>query len=142
MREGSRDAGHRRLAEHADFVLEAWAPSREGCIAEAVQALVECFADVTTAVPTRTLGFEFPAAPDDRLLAAVLEESLSVFEIFGVVPVDTLVERAEDGGLVGSFDAADVQGVTLVGSAPVGVSVRELEFGHGDGWRALVAVQV
>lgn len=142
MRAGTRSTGHRLLPHTADLIIEAWAPTREQCIAEAVQALVECFADTARATPVRTLSFGFPPGSDDALLVAVLEEALYVFEIFGVVPVATRVRLAEDGGVAGSFDAADVDDVQLVGSVPKAVTLHELEFGSTDGWRCVVTVDV
>ncbi|SCE66445.1 Archease protein family (MTH1598/TM1083) [Micromonospora haikouensis] len=49
MRSGS-GRGRRSVAHTADVRIEAWAPDREGCVAEAVAAMVETFADTTGAV--------------------------------------------------------------------------------------------
>lgn len=135
-------AGHRQLPHTADLILEAWAPTREECIAEAVQALVECVADVGSATVTRTLPVRFGPSADEALLVDVLEEVLYILEIFGVVPVATHLEPAEDGGVSGVFDAADLDRVDLVGSVPKAVTLHELEFAPHDGWRALVIVDV
>lgn len=37
--------GHRVRAHAAETVLEAWAPTKDECVAEAVHALVDSFAD-------------------------------------------------------------------------------------------------
>ena len=141
VRDGSRrSAGHRVLAETSDLLIEAWAPTREGCMVQAVQALVACFADVSEATPGRIVPFVFPPDRDDRQLFDLLAECLSVFEIFGVVPVSTQVDRAEDGSLAGCFETADVAQVSLISRPPEGVRLHELEFEQTDGWHCLVGV--
>ncbi|HEV8559398.1 MAG TPA: archease [Actinophytocola sp.] len=42
--------GHRAVPHTADIRIEAWAPTREACLGEAVAALVESFADPATPV--------------------------------------------------------------------------------------------
>lgn len=143
VRDGMRkSAGHRVLPESSDLLIEAWAPTRERCMVEAVQALVACFADVSDATPGRVVPFAFPPGRDDQQLVDLLTECLSVFEIFGVVPVSTHVDRAEDGSLVGCFDTADVAQVRLISGPPEGVRLHELEFEQTDGWHCLVGVDL
>ena len=111
-------------------------------MSEAVQALVECFADVSDATPGRIVPFEFPPGGDEQQLFDLLSECLSIFEIFGVVAVSTHVDRAEDGSLAGRFDATDVTQVRLISARPEGVRLHELEFEHTDGWHCLVGVDL
>jgi SHS2 domain-containing protein len=40
------DRGHRKALHPADLRIEAWGPTREECIAEAVRGLVDSFAIV------------------------------------------------------------------------------------------------
>ena len=137
-----KSAGHRVLPESSDLLIEAWAPAREQCMVQAVQALVACFADVSDATPGRVVPFAFPPGRDDQQLVDLLTECLSVFEIFGVVPVSTHVDQAEDGSLVGCFDTTDVAQLRLSSVPPEGVRLRELEFEQTDGWRCLVGVDL
>ncbi|MEU6969505.1 archease [Kitasatospora aureofaciens] len=44
--QGSR-SGHRAVPHTADLRLVAWAPTAEGCVREAVRAVVEGFADTS-----------------------------------------------------------------------------------------------
>jgi SHS2 domain-containing protein len=135
-------AGHRVLPETSDVMLEAWGPTRETCMAQAVGALVACFADVTVATSTRVVPFTVAAGTDERQLLDILDECLSVFEMFEIVPVDTQVERADDGSLACSFDAAEAGRVHLLAGPPRGVRLHELEFEKTDGWHCLVGVDV
>ena len=137
-----KSAGHQVLPESSNLLIEAWAPAREQCMVQAVQALVACFADVSDATPGRVVPFAFPPGRDDQQLVDHLTECLSVFEIFGVVPVSTHVDQAEDGSLVGCFDTTDVAQLRLSSVPPEGVRLRELEFEQTDGWRCLVGVDL
>ena len=45
------DRGHRKVLHPADLRIEAWGPTREECIAEAVRGLVGSFAVVAGRAP-------------------------------------------------------------------------------------------
>jgi SHS2 domain-containing protein len=111
-------------------------------MAEAVNALVDCFADVSSALPGRVVPFVVAAEADERQLHDVLDECLTVFEIFGIVAVGTRIDRAEDGSVAGCIDAADVSQVRLRSAPPIGVRLHELEFDESSGhaWHCLVGV--
>jgi len=64
---------------------------------QATEALVECFADLSAAVPTRVVPLTVAASTDERQLLKILDDCLSVFEIFGVVPVALFVSREPSG---------------------------------------------
>ena len=53
----------------ANVRIEAWAPTREECIAEAVRGLVDGFADTSRAPAAGTYQADFVTYSDDRLLA-------------------------------------------------------------------------
>ena len=55
----------------ADLRIEAWAPTREGCLAETVRGLVSSFANVAGAAPHRTTKRHMTTGSADDLLAAV-----------------------------------------------------------------------
>ena len=63
-------AGHRAVPHTARF--EAWAPNRDQCLAEAVLALVEGFADTTQASVTGETQIWIDPADDDDQLARLL----------------------------------------------------------------------
>jgi SHS2 domain-containing protein len=136
-------AGHRSLPHTADLIFEAWAPTKHGCLAEAVKALVETFADPGTSGGGRPLPLRLPPAEPEELLVALLEEVLYLLEVTGVVTVGVTVDDADDGGLEGSFDVVPLAAVTVVGAAPKAITRSELAFGRRDGlWRCRVIVDV
>jgi len=53
--------------------MEAWAPTRDGCIRQAMLGTVESFLDISPAHPQRTCRRRLTGDNDD-LLIAVLEE--------------------------------------------------------------------
>jgi SHS2 domain-containing protein len=65
-------AGHRSVPHTADLRIEAWAPTREGCIHQAVLGTVESFLDTSSARPDHTRLRRLTADRDDHLLVAVL----------------------------------------------------------------------
>jgi Archease protein family (MTH1598/TM1083) len=62
--------GHRSVPHAADPRVEAWAPTREECLAEAARGLVDSFAVVAAARPRRMAERRFIAASDADLLVA------------------------------------------------------------------------
>lgn len=46
-------SGHRSVLHTADLRIQAWAPTRDGCIKQAVLCTVESFLDTSLASPTR-----------------------------------------------------------------------------------------
>lgn len=135
-------SGHRILPHTADLALEAWAPARSECMAEAVRALVESFADVRAAIPRETVTFGCDAASDEDLLVGVLNEVIYQVEVHGRVPVDVSVDEPHGGGRADvRFAAAPVAEAELTGAAPKAVTLHELRFYHdGELWRCHVTV--
>ncbi|MEV8516818.1 archease [Dactylosporangium sp. NPDC051484] len=136
-------AGHEVLPHTADLMLTAWAPTAEECIEEAVRALVACFADVRAACPSRPVGFACAPAPGDELLVRVLEEVVYLLDTQDVVPVRVALARTAQGGLVGDFDVAAREDVSLAGPLPKAVTRHALHFArHGTLWRCRVVIDV
>ncbi|WDZ83207.1 archease [Micromonospora cathayae] len=135
--------GHRRVPHTADVRIEAWAPTRQECLAEAVTALVATFADTGDAPASGTGGFTVPPGPDEDLLVAVLDEVVFRLETEGVVPVATEVVAADDGGARVRWRTVDTDAVTPVGAVPKAVSLHGLRFGPGaSGWCCAVTLDV
>jgi SHS2 domain-containing protein len=135
-------SGHRAVPHTADVRIEAWAPSREECIAEAVLGLVEGFADISGVRPTGTESVQVSDASDDDLLVAVLDEVIYRLEVAGDVPVDVEVE-AMNGGLDVRLAVVDLDAVPITGAAPKAVSLYELHLSPGPrGWTCSVTVDV
>lgn len=134
------ESGHRAVAQEDDVRIEAWAASREHCLAEAVAAMVECFADVSGVRPTGVGRIRLGEASDDDLLAALLDEVLYRLEEYGQVPVDVEADAAE-GGLDVRLAVAGLSDVRLTGAAPTSVTWEDLRIGPGPcGWSCAVTV--
>ncbi|MFG1708950.1 archease [Nonomuraea sp. M3C6] len=141
---GSR--GHRVLPHTADIAVEAWADSREECLAEAVQALVESFADVGEAVPDDCVTVALGEESDEELLVSVLDEVIYQVEVYGRVPVDVSVDErtgATRGQVEVRMATVGVERARQVGAMPKAVSLHGLRFRRMEGaWRAHVVVDV
>lgn len=135
--------GHRWIEHTADMALEAWAPTRTECLAEAVSALVGSFVDLATATPSESFAVTFPPTDDEDLLVRLLDEVIYLIDVFGRVPLDAEVEDARDGGLIVHFATATAQRVDVTGAVPKAISRHELWFGYAAGhWQAAVTVDV
>jgi protein archease len=135
-------SGHRGLPHTADLRIEAWAPTRAGCIRQAVLGAVTSFLDMSSAQPNRTHVCRLAAACDDDLLVAVLDEVIYLVDTTCEAPVDLEVNDT-DGGVDVSFAMADAGTLPQVGAVPKAVSLNDLRFSHGHrGWRCLVTLDV
>jgi SHS2 domain-containing protein len=136
--------GHRILPHTADLRLEAWGPTRESCLAEAVRGLAEAFVDPASATPTAAVPVAVDAAPGTDLLVALLEEVIFAVDVLGVVPLRAHLAVGTDGrSVTGTFDVAPLADLARTGSAPKAITRHRLRFGPGDGgWRCLVTVDV
>lgn len=118
--------GRRVVPHNADVTIEAWAPTRTACYAEAVRALVDVFADRSGVVVTDTVTLRIgPGTPED-MLAALLDEVIYLRDVMGMVPADVDIEDAEDGGLGGTFDLTPLSDAKLIGPPPKAVSRSDL----------------
>jgi protein archease len=135
-------SGHRTVPHTADLRIEAWAPTRDGCIREAVLGTVESFLDLSSAHPDHTRLRRLIADRDDDLLVAVLDEVIYLLDTVAEVPVDLELHDIDDGVDV-MFAMADAGTRLQVGAVPKAVSLNELRFSGGrDGWRCLVTLDV
>ena len=107
-------SGHRSVPHTADVRVEAWAPTRELCVAEAVAAVVESFLE--TPASTRATGAHvcrLTADSDDDLLVAVLDEVVYLLDTAGKVPIDVEIQPLEQAvdvrfeGEMGQDDASE-----------------------------------
>ncbi|RSN69290.1 archease [Actinomadura sp. WAC 06369] len=142
---GPSGRGHRGVPHTADLRIEAWAPSREACIAEAVAALVESFADTSGVRRARTVGWDVPPGPDEDLLVAVLDEVIFRLEVEGDIVLGAGFGPADGGGLAARLTVGDVVEATAVGAVPKAVSLHGLRFGADPDsgvWSCAVTVDV
>ena len=141
---GERPAsGYRLLPHTADVVVEAWAPTRDGCLAEAVRALVAVCADTSGLDAVRSVELRLAPAGDEELLVRLLEEVIYLLEVDELVPVGVEVGPEPGGGLRGRFEVAPLTPAMIVGPAPKAVAWYELELARqGSGWRCRATVDV
>jgi SHS2 domain-containing protein len=157
--EGPGTAGHRIVSHTADLALEAWAPSREDCLTEAVRALVDSVAEPTeTAAAEGDVTFAVaPGTPDEDLLVAVLDEAIYQMEVHERLPVDVSLHPeaartadraapgapAPDAALEVRFATVPARSARVVGAMPKAVSLHELRFAATGGiWSCHVTVDV
>jgi SHS2 domain-containing protein len=134
--------GHRTVPHTADVRIEAWAPTREACISEAVSALVATFADTTAATPDGVITTEVTAESDPDLLVAALDEVIYILDTRGAVPCHTDLTPGPTGVEM-RLEVVPVSAAETVGAAPKAVTLHDLRFEHTDGgWRCGVTVDV
>ncbi|MEV6099914.1 archease [Nocardia sp. NPDC051981] len=135
-------AGHRLSPHTADLRIEAWASTREQCLAEAVAALVDSFVDRPQPLPSTAVETTVPVDSDENMLVGVLEEVIYQSEVAGLVPIATEV-AATRGGLRMRFQMADLAAATPCGAVPKAVSLHRLRFrADSHGWRCAVTIDV
>jgi SHS2 domain-containing protein len=135
-------SGHRSVPHTADLRIEAWAPTRDGCIREAVLGTVESFLDTSAAHAQQTRQRRATADRDDDLLVAALEEVIYLLDTTGEAPVDLDVQGV-DGGVEMTFEMVDASAVPQVGAVPKAVSLNGLRLSKSkQGWRSSVTLDV
>ena len=118
-------SGHRTVPHTADLRIEAWAPTRDGCIRQAVLGAVESFLDTSTSGPPHTRRRHLAADRDDDLLVAVLDDVIYLLDTAGEAPVDLRL-RSLDGAVDVEFAMVDATTLGQVGAVPKAVSLNEL----------------
>ncbi|GII52613.1 hypothetical protein Pth03_10020 [Planotetraspora thailandica] len=138
--------GHRAVPRAADIAVEAWADSREECLAEEVRALVDIFARFHDAVPDDSVEFALMEETDETLLVAVLNEVIYQIETYGRVAVDVSVDErtgATQGQIEVRLGTVPLAAVDQVGTVPKAVALHGVRFGREAGmWRAHATVDV
>jgi SHS2 domain-containing protein len=134
--------GHRDLPHTADVRIEAWAPSLEACLEQAVAGLVETFADLSAVGVAGEVTFELADAPADDLLVAVLDEVIYRLDTESVLPVQSDVQRTGPGWSV-RFEVAPAAEAELIGAVPKATSLHGLMVERSaSGWRCEVTVDI
>ncbi|NBM18597.1 archease [Streptomyces sp. GC420] len=134
--------GHRGVAHTADLRVEAWAPTREECLAHAVRGVCESFVDLTGAVAGHTRETVLPVGGDEDALVALLDEVVYRLDTDGEVPVDVEL-TAVPGGVRARLHMTDAAALPETGAAPKAVTLNELAVTHGpQGWTCSVTIDV
>lgn len=138
----SMSTGHRALPHTADIRIEAWAPTREACIGEAVAAMAEAFVSVPDGVAVTSVPAELAADTDEDALVAVLDEVIYLMDTGDAVAVRADVTAAA-GGVRVTFGTVPLGRVEFVGAAPKAVTLHGLRLAQeADGWTSTVVVDV
>jgi len=134
--------GHRTVPRTAGLRIEAWAPTREECLAEAVRGLVDSFAVVRGLPPQGRAKRHMTAWLDEDLLVAVIDEVIYRLDADGQVPVSVAVRRAPDGGVTVFLALAPVAEAEITGAVPKAASLHDLRCGPDAAGRWSCAVTV
>jgi SHS2 domain-containing protein len=67
--------------------VEAWAESRDECVARALRGLIASFADISDVQPARVLERLVTAGSDADLLASAADEVIYILDVEGEIPV-------------------------------------------------------
>ncbi|WP_405681798.1 archease [Streptomyces sp. NBC_00057] len=140
-------SGHWAVPHTADVQVEAWSPTAEGCIGEAVRGVLEGFADTSRATVVGEREYAVTAESDEALLVSVLEEVVYRMDADGEIPLDVevgAIRSAGDGrGLCVRFRMADADTAVAVGAVPKAVSLHDLQLRGGPGgWTCRVTLDV
>lgn len=134
--------GHRGLPHTADVRIEAWAPTREECLAQAVRGIVDGFVDPAGAAAVRRHEVALRGDRDEDLLVALADEVVYRLDTADEVPLDVDLD-AEAGGLRATLHMADAGSLPVVGAAPKAVTLHGLRLTHGpEGWRCALTLDV
>jgi SHS2 domain-containing protein len=145
---GQHASGHRSVPHTADLRIEAWAATREECVAEAVRALVESLADTRPArrhhVREHVVERHLSAGTDADLVAAAIEEVIYGLDADGEIPVAASARRAGDGGIDLALRVTSLDEVEIIGAAPKAASLSGLRCGPepSGGWSCAVTIDV
>lgn len=91
-------SGHAAVPHTADMQVEAWSPTAERCIGEAVRAMVEGFADTSGATVVGDRAYAVTAESEEDLLVSVLEEIVYRMDADGEIPLDVEVGSIRPAG--------------------------------------------
>ena len=139
---GPFTSGHRGVPHAADLRIEAWADTREECVAEAVRALVNSFAEPAAQAGRRAVKRHVAAETDADLVAAAIEEVIYGLDTRGEIPVAVAARRAADGGIDLTLHLAGLEQVQITGAAPKAASLSGLRCGRDESGRWSCAVTV
>lgn len=118
--------GHRSVPHTADLRIEAWGPTREDCIAEAVWGLVESFAQVSATGNTRASERHLTSDSDADLVAAAVDEVIYCVDAEGQIPAAVEVSRAADGGIDLRLRTVQASAAQMIGAAPKAAAMSGL----------------
>jgi SHS2 domain-containing protein len=122
---GILDAGKGRAEGEPWLRIEAWAESRDECVAEALRGLIASFADISDMQPARVLERPITASSDADLLASAADEVIYILDVEGEIPVSVQV-RPAGAGIVVVLALARAELAEITGAVPKAVSFHGL----------------
>ena len=137
-----RGCGHVSVPHTADLRIEAWGPTREDCIAEAVRGLVESFADISQATHQRVIERHLDAGSDADLLTSAVEEVIYYLDTDGAIPAEVEASRAVDGGIYLMLRVVDAAAAEIIGAVPKAASLSGLTCAPDASGRWMCAVTI
>lgn len=146
--DGGHRVGHRTVPHTADLRIEAWAPTREQCLAEAVRAVTGSFLDTSGAAAVRSHRADLPADSDEVLLEALLDEVLYRLDAAGEAPLDVdLAVSREDGSrprMRALLYMADADSLPQTGAVPKAATRHDRVFRRAadGGWTCALTLDV
>jgi SHS2 domain-containing protein len=124
------------------MTIEAWGPTREACLAEAVMGLVNSFADLSGAHAVSTVASDLPATDDGDRLVAALDEVIYLLDTQGLIPLSADVDIGPQT-LRLTMRVTSIADTELIGAAPKAVSLSGLEFRRtSNEWRCRATIDV
>ncbi|MEU1662167.1 archease [Streptomyces sparsogenes] len=140
--DATRRGGYRGVPHTADLRVEAWAPTREECLAQAVRGVLASCLDLAGAAGVRRREVVLRAATDEDLLADLLDEVIYWLDTADEIPVEVELTTVP-GGLRVGLHMADTRSLPATGAALKAVTLHDLRCGPGpDGWRCAVTLDV
>ncbi|MFE6690455.1 archease [Streptomyces sp. NPDC057743] len=140
-----RAGGYRSVPHTADLRVEAWGPTREVCLAQAVRGVCASFLDLAGAegeTGARRREVRVRADTDEDLLVALLEEVVYWLDAQNEAPVEVELVPVR-GGLRALLAMTDIGSLPVTGAAPKAVTLHGLACGGGpDGWHCSVTLDV
>ncbi|MFI5610760.1 archease [Amycolatopsis sp. NPDC051903] len=132
----------RRPVHAGDLRIEAWADTREACIAEAVDAVVGSFLGPTRPAPSSLSSFRVTGRTDAELLQAVLGRVIATVLEQQEVPVATVVSTTAEG-LEVLCRTVSAAAILPMGAIPKAVSgARPLCHRFASGWFCSARIDV
>jgi SHS2 domain-containing protein len=136
------DRGHRTVPHTADLRIEAWGPTREDCLAEAVRGLVDSFAVVAGRPLHGRAKRYLTARSDEGLLVGVVDEVIYWLDVGGGIPASIAVQPALDGGVVVVLLLVQAADAEIIGPAPKAATWHDLRCAPDAAGRWTCAVTV
>jgi SHS2 domain-containing protein len=135
--------GYRTVPHTADLRIEAWAESRDECVAEALRGLIASFADISDMQPARVLERPLTASSEADLLASAADEVIYILDVEGEIPVSVKV-RPAGAGIVVVLALAQAEVAEITGAVPKAVSFHGLrcEAEATGRWSASMTIDV